>query len=175
MNEYNIMVTRKQNKVLKKYTVKKSPKVDFQRITDVAHQQRREKEHKLIHYLRDNDIPPEQALGIIERAVETKTTGHRFHWKMMRFTLYIWARVEEHKTLVMKPKIDTVRELVSTPKYKRLWETFPQARDFNHQREVKNLAQLISEPRQQIYFKSKHFLYEGTKKSIPQDILDKIK
>ena len=175
INEEDIMITRKQKKVLKKYTVKKTPKVDFQRITDVAHQQRREKEHKLIHYLRDNDIPPEQALGIIERAVETKTTGHRFHWKMMRFTLYIWARIEEHKTLVMKPKIDTVRELVSTPKYKRLWETFPQARDFNHQREVKNLAQLISEPRQQIYFKSKHFLYEGTKKSIPQDILDKIK
>ena len=175
INEEDIMITRKQKKVLKKYTVKKTPKVDFQRITDVAHQQRREKEHKLIHYLRDNDIPPEQALGIIERAVETKTTGHRFHWKMMRFTLYIWARITEHKTLVMKPKIDTVRELVSTPKYKRLWETFPQAREFDHQREVKNLAQLISEPRQQIYFKSKHFVYEGTQKNIPQEIVDKIK
>tara|TARA_R100000935_G_scaffold577_1_gene2059 strand:- start:232 stop:741 length:510 start_codon:yes stop_codon:yes gene_type:complete len=169
------MVTRKQNKVLVKGIVKKSPKVDFQRFTDEAHQKRRVEEHKLIHWLRDNSIPPAQALGIIERAVNTKTTGHRFNWKMMRFTLYIWARVEEHKTLVMKPKIDTVRELVSTPKYKRLWETFPQSNSFSHEREVKNLAQLISEPRQQIYFKSDNFLYEGTKKNIPQPIIDKIK
>ncbi len=112
---------------------------------------------------------------LLELIPISKTTGHRFNWKMMRFTLYIWARVQEHKTLVMKPKIDTVRELVSTPKYKRLWETFPQSNPFSHQREVKNLAQLIAEPRQQIYFKSSNFLYEGTKKNIPQDIIDKIK
>ena len=155
--------------------MKKATKVDFQRFTDEAHQKRRVEEHKLIHWLRDNDIPPAQALGIIERAVNTKTTGHRFNWKMMRFTLYIWAREKEYRTLVMKPKIDTVRELVSTPKYKRLWETFPQSNPFSHQREVKNLAQLIAEPRQQIYFKSSNFLYEGTKKNIPQDIIDKIK
>ena len=169
------MVPRKQTKVLVKGIVKKATKVDFQRFTDEAHQKRRVEEHKLIHWLRDNDIPPAQALGIIERAVNTKTTGQRFNWKMMRFTLYIWARVQEHKTLVMKPKIDTVRELVSTPKYKRLWETFPQSNPFSHQREVKNLAQLIAEPRQQIYFKSSNILYEGTKKNIPQDIIDKIK
>jgi len=169
------MAIRKQTKVLVKGILKKATKVDFQRFTDEAHQKRRVEEHKLIHWLRDNDIPPAQALGIIERAVNTKTTGHRFNWKMMRFTLYIWAREKEHRTLVMKPKIDTVRELVSTPKYKRLWETFPQSNPFSHQREVKNLAQLIAEPRQQIYFKSSNFLYEGTKKNIPQDIIDKIK
>jgi hypothetical protein len=169
------MVVRKQKKVLVKGIAKKSPKVDFQRFTDEAHQKRRVEEHKLIHWLRDNDIPVAQALGIIERAVNTKTTGHRFNWKMMRFSLYIWARVQEHKTLVMKPKIDTVRELVSTAKFKRLWETFPQSNSFSHQREVKNLAQLIAEPRQQLYFKSGNFKFEGTEKLIPQDLLDKIK
>ena len=143
------MVVRKQKKVLVKGIAKKSPKVDFQRFTDEAHQKR--------------------------RVVNTKTTGHRFNWKMMRFTLYIWARVEEHKTLVMKPKIDTVRELVSTAKFKRLWETFPQSNSFSHEREVKNLAQLISEPRQQIYFKSNNFKFEGKEKLIPQELLDKIK
>ena len=173
------MVTRKQKKVLVKYTTKKAPKADFQRSgimnIKVAHEMRRTEEHKLIHWLRDNSIPPAQALGIIERAVENKTTGHRFHWKMMRFCLYLWARVEENKTLVMKPKIDTVRELVSSKKYKRLWETFPQSKEFDHAREVKNLAQLISEPRQQIYFKSANFVYEGTKTPIPQHIVDKVK
>ena len=173
------MVIRKQKKVLVKYTTKKAPKVDFQRSgimnIKVAHEMRRTEEHKLIHWLRDNSIPPAQALGIIERAVDTKTTGHRFNWKMVRFSLYLWARVAEDKTMFMKPKIDTVRELVSTPKYKKLWGTFPQSRDFDHAKEVKNLAQLIAEPRQQIYFKSANFVYEGTKTPIPQHIVDKIK
>ena len=77
--------------------------------------------------------------------------------------------------MFMKPKIDTIRELVSTPKYKRLWDTFPQRKEFDHANEVKKLNQLIAEPRQQIYFKSKNFVYEGTKKLIPQDIIDKVK
>tara|TARA_R110002126_G_scaffold55324_2_gene148922 strand:+ start:93 stop:602 length:510 start_codon:yes stop_codon:yes gene_type:complete len=169
------MVTRKTKKVLVKYTTKKTPKVNFQRQTDEKHEQRRAEEHKLIYWLRDNDISPAQALGIMERAVDTNTTGHRFHWKMMRFTLYLWKRIEEGKQMFMKPKIDTIRELVSTPKYKRLWDTFPQRKEFDHANEVKKLNQLIAEPRQQIYFKSKNFVYEGKKINIPQDIIDKVK
>jgi hypothetical protein len=130
----------------------------------------------LVRNLEALKVDPKRAMRLINDNLNKSKDGNtRFNWKMMRFTLYIWARVQEHKTLVMKPKIDTVRELVSTPKYKRLWETFPQSNPFSHQREVKNLAQLIAEPRQQIYFKSSNFLYEGTKKNIPQDIIDKIK
>ena len=172
------MKARKSKKVLVKYAPKKTPKVNFPKgimNTDVAHQFRRKEEHKLIHWLRDNNVTPAQALGVIERAVDTKTTGHRFHWKMVRFTLYLWARVVENKTLVMKPKIDTIRELVSSSKYKKLWDTYPQSGDFDHANEVKKLNQLIAEPRQQINFKSKNFVYEGKKINIPQDIIDKIK
>ena len=131
--------------------------------------------NKLAKFLRDKNITPEVALGILERAIDTKTTGHRFHWKMTRFTLYIWARYEENKTMFLKPKIDTVRELVSVKKYKRLWDTYPTHRNFNHQKEVKNLAQLIAEPRQQIYFKEGNFKYEGTNKLMPQVLIDKLK
>ena len=60
------MVTRKTKKVLVKYTTKKTPKVNFQRQTDEKHEQRRAEEHKLIYWLRDNDISPAQALGIME-------------------------------------------------------------------------------------------------------------
>ena len=60
------------------------------------------------------------------------------------------------------------------PKYKNLYETFPLA-PFNPHKEVKNLAQLIAEPRQTKEFKSKNFVYEGTKKNIPQGIIDKLR
>ena len=129
----------------------------------------------LVDYLKDHKISADVALGIIERALDTKSTGHRFHWKMTRFTLYIWERVKENKNLFLKPKIDTVREVVSSKKYKRLYDTYPSQKPFDHKNEVKKLAQLIAEPRQQIYFKEGNFVYEGTKKPIPQSIIDKIK
>ena len=129
----------------------------------------------LVDYLEDNKISADIALGIIERALDTKSTGHRFHWKMTRFTLYIWERVKENKDLFLKPKIDTVREVVSTKKYKRLYDAYPSQKPFDHKNEVKKLAQLIAEPRQQIYFKEGNFFYEGTKKPIPQSVIDKIK
>ena len=137
----------------------------------------------LVDYLKDKEISADIALGIIERALDTKSTGHRFHWKMTRFTLYIWERVKENKDLFLKPKIDTVREVVSTKRYRRLWDAYPRRvlalprkkPVFDHANEVKKLAQLIAEPRQQIYFKEGNFKYEGTNKLIPQHIIDKIK
>ena len=135
-----------------------------------------EKDYKeLVDFLKSQKIEPKVAIGIIERALNTKSTGHRFHWKMTRFTLYIRERVKENKDLFLKPKIDTVREIVSTKKYKRLYDTYPMQKPFNHANEVKKLAQLIAEPRQQIYFKEGNFKYEGTNKLIPQHIIDKIK
>ena len=129
----------------------------------------------LVDYLKDNNVSADIAFGIIERALDTKSTGHRFHWKMTRFTLYIWERVKEKEALFLKPKIDTVREIVSTKKYKRLYDAYPARKPFNHANEVKKLAQLIAEPRQQIYFKEGNFKYEGTNRIIPQHIIDKIK
>ena len=144
----------------------------------------KEKDYReLVNFLKSQKIEPKVAQGIIERALDTKSTGHRFHWKMTRFTLYIWERVKENKDLFLKPKIDTVREVVSTKRYKRLWDAYPrrvlalprQKPIFDHANEVKKLAQLIAEPRQQIYFKEGNFKYEGTNRIIPQHIIDKIK
>jgi len=129
---------------------------------------------KLVDFLTEQKVSPDMALGILKRAIETKTTGHRFAWKMMRFTLYIWQRVKDSDEMFMRPKIDTVREIVSSKEYKRLYDTYPHG-PFNHQNEVKKLAQLIAEPRQQIYFKEGNFKYKGTNKIIPQKVLDKVK
>jgi len=46
---------------------------------------------------------------------------------------------------------------------------------FDLYNEIKKLTQLIAEPRQDKEFKSKNFVYEGTKKNIPQTVIDKLR
>jgi len=43
------------------------------------------------------------------------------------------------------------------------------------QLQFKRLNHLITDPRQQEYFKSKYFTFEGKTENIPQDLIDKIK
>ena len=45
------------------------------------------------------------------------------------------------------------------------------------EKEIKNLTQLIAEPRQTKEFKSKNFVYEGSKppKNIPQSVIDRLR
>tara|TARA_Y100000294_G_C8554931_1_gene336809 strand:- start:92 stop:505 length:414 start_codon:yes stop_codon:yes gene_type:complete len=130
---------------------------------------------KLIAYIKKEDISPAQALGIIQRANQVNASNYRTHWKMTRFTLYLWARYREYKRGGMKAKIETVREVVSSSKFKRLYDTYPMNRTINMRLEAKRLNQLIAEASQQIHFRSKNFVFEGTKKNIPQDIINKIK
>ena len=124
----------------------------------------------LITYLKDNNITEDDALLYIKQSMPPKR-----HWKMMRFTLYMWKRVEEHNKGMKRSRIATVIYLVSSPKYKRLYDTFPGQPKFDSEREAKNLSQLIAEPRQDKEFKSKNFFYEGTKKNIPQSLIDKLR
>jgi len=131
--------------------------------------------HKLITYLKKEKISPAQALGIIQRANQVNSSNYRTHWKMVRFTLYLWARYKEYKRGDLKPKIQTVREVVATENFKQLYKTYLTRRDFNEKLEVKRLNQLIAETSQQIHFKSKNFVFKGTNKPIPQDIIEKIK
>ena len=130
---------------------------------------------KLIAYIKKEDISPAQALGIIQRANQVNSSNYRTHWKMTRFTLYLWARYKEYKRGDMRTKIETIREVVSSSKFERLYETYPMNRTINIKLEVKRLNQLIAETSQQIHFRSKNFVFEGTKKNIPQDIINKIK
>ena len=88
--------------------------------------------------------------------------------------MYLWKRIENEKRGINKNRIETVAEVVHMPKYKRLYDTFP-LMPFDADKEIKNLTQLIAEPRQSKEFKSKHFVYEGTKKNIPQSVIDKLR
>ena len=124
----------------------------------------------LITYLKANNVTEDDALLYIKQSLPPKR-----HWKMMRFTLYLWKRIEEHNKGRKRSRIATVIYLVSSPKYKRLYDTFPGQPKFNSEREAKNLSQLIAEPRQDKEFKSKNFVYEGTKRNIPQEVINRLR
>ena len=124
---------------------------------------------KLLKMLEQRGISEDEAIEYIEKSIPYKRT-----WKMWRFTLYLWKRIENEKRGINKNRIETVAEVVHMPKYKRLYDTFP-LMPFDADKEIKNLTQLIGEPRQSKEFKSKHFVYEGTKKNIPQSVIDKLR
>tara|TARA_R100000781_G_scaffold110334_1_gene75763 strand:+ start:83 stop:463 length:381 start_codon:yes stop_codon:yes gene_type:complete len=124
---------------------------------------------KLLKMLEQRGISEDEAIEYIEKSIPYKRT-----WKMWRFTLYLWKRIENEKRGINKNRIETVAEVVHMPKYKRLYDTFP-LMPFDADKEIKNLTQLIAEPRQSKEFKSKNFVYEGTKKNIPQSVIDKLR
>ena len=123
----------------------------------------------ILKYLKQRNITQEQAIKYIESSIPYKRI-----WKMWRFTLYLWARIDNEKRGIKKNRIETVAQVVTAPKYKRLYDTFPLPK-FDHNNEIKKLTQLIAEPRQDKEFKSKNFVYEGTKRNIPQEVIDKLR
>ena len=124
---------------------------------------------KLERMLKERGISEEDAIKYIESSIPYKRT-----WKMWRFTLYLWKRIVDDKRGVKRNRIETVIRVVTDPKYKRLYDTFPLPK-FDPDKEVKNLTKLIAEPRQRKEFKSKNFFYEGTNKNIPQPVIDRLR
>ena len=123
----------------------------------------------ILKYLKQRDITQEEAIKYIESSIAYKRI-----WKMWRFTLYLWARIDNDKRGIKKNRIETVAQVVHMPKYKRLYDTFPLPK-FDPNNEIKKLTQLIAEPRQDKEFKSKNFVYEGTRTNIPQTVIDKLR
>jgi len=125
---------------------------------------------KLLKFLDEKGISEDDAIKYISTSIPYKRT-----WKMWRFTLYLWRRIDEAKRGVQdRTRSSSVVRVVLQAKYKRLYETFPLPL-FDPDREIKNLTQLIAEPRQNKEFISKNFVYEGTKKNIPQSVIDKLR
>jgi hypothetical protein len=138
-----------------------------------------EKYKQVIGYLIRNKISDEAALAILDKTIKIDWKKHasnpRIQWKMWRFTLYLWARIDEDKKGLMGKKIETIRRVVAQPKYQRLWDTFPQRGAFNLNKEIKNLNLLVTDPRQFGYFREENFVFEGTQRKIPQEIIDKVR
>jgi len=130
---------------------------------------------KLLDYLDKEGINPLNALEIVKKHNTINPSNYRTHWKMTRFTLYLWQRIKEDKAQMLGKKIDSIRRVVATEKYKRLYKLYPGHKAFNEAKEVKNLNLLITDPRQFIHFKERNFVYENTKHRIPQGLIDKLR
>jgi len=126
----------------------------------------------LVYELKKMDITPGEAYRII--AEKKGNTNIRFQWKMMRFTMYVWERLKESEKMFQRPKIDTVREVVSRRKFKEFFYGYYPDLEFDHDKEVKLLNKLIAEKPQRPFFKEGYYFYPGTKKVIPQKVLDTI-
>ena len=130
---------------------------------------------KLLDYLDKEGINPLNALEIVKKANTINPSNYRSHWKMTRFSLYLWQRIKEDKANMLGKKIDSIRRVVATEKYKRNYKLYPGHKAFNEAKEVKNLNLLITDPRQFIHFKERNFVFENTKRRIPQGLIDKLR
>ena len=126
----------------------------------------------LVYELKKMQVTPGEAYRIINQ--KKGDTDMRFHGNRMRLTIFIWARVEEDKGMYLKPKIDTVRGVVSARKFEQFFRGYFPDLEFDHDKEVKLLNKLIADKGVRPYFKEGYYLYEGTKRHIPQKHLDRI-
>ena len=128
---------------------------------------------ELVEYLKKRGISPQDNVDIVEKTTpEAQEDNKRFNWKMLRFTLYLWKRVEQDKNGNLWSKTDTAKEVVESKKYKDMYQPFNSSSRFDPKKEAKNLFKLVTDPRQKPYFKSRYFVYERSKKTIPQDHID---
>ena len=128
---------------------------------------------KLINYLKKREISPKEAIDIIQKSTpEAQEDNKRFNWKMFRFTMYLWKRVEQSKKGNLLTKKATAEAVAESKKYKDIYQAFNSSSKFDPRQEAFNLFKLVTDPRQRPYFKSRFFVYERTKKTIPQDHID---
>jgi len=132
---------------------------------------------KLLIYLSKRDIEPLDAIDIIHASTpEGQESNKKFNWKMMRFTLYVWQRLEEEKARNLNSKTESARLVVSSKNYKQLFEGYHNTTKFDEKKEAKNLFKLVTDPRQKHLFKPRFFVYPKNhpnhKKTIPQDHID---
>ena len=128
----------------------------------------------LINYLIDQDITPKEALEIIKSHSQLNPTNRRTQWKMYRLSMFLWARVEEDKAGFLGKKSDTIRRLITTETYQKMWEAFNKGK-MNQEKEFTNLQYLLNDPRQAPFLKSKYHVFKNTQKPIPQELIDKLK
>jgi len=126
----------------------------------------------LVSYLKKREISAQDAIDIIQKSTpEAQEDNKRFNWKMLRFTMFLWKRIEQEKKGNLWSKTDTAKEVVNSKNYKDMYQAFNSTK-LNPEKEAKNLFKLVTDPRQKPYFKSRYFVYERTKKTIPQDHID---
>ena len=111
----------------------------------------------------------DDVLELTKKSVEINPDNQRFLWRARRLELYIAQRLEEYKKGILGKKAESVRRVMEKDNYKRLVKSF-QLRG-RAGRAFKNFNHLITDPRQQHFFKLKNFKVKG----LTEDLLKKIK
>ena len=139
---------------------------------------------KLGKYLRENDIKVEEAKNILKRALEINPTNVRSLWKINRFEMYIWQRMEEHNKDLLGKKIESCRRVVASKNYinehKEHHQGIMGLKKVDNEYEAFKLNKLVTDPRQYPFFKSKYLRMPSPKLKrlnvkIPQEIIDKVR
>ena len=126
----------------------------------------------LLDYLEKRDIDPLEARDIIHKSTpEAQEDNKRFNWKMLRFTMYLWERIEQDKKGYLWKKTDTAKAVVESKNYIKMYEAFNNSK-YDPKKEAFNLFKLITDPRQKPYLKSRYFVFKNSKNNIPQEIID---
>ena len=60
----------------------------------------------VIEYLKKNEVDPKEAVDTLKRALEINPTNIRSLWKISRFEMYIWQRLEEYNKDLLGKKIE---------------------------------------------------------------------
>ena len=119
--------------------------------------------------MRENDLKEDDVLELTKKSVEINPNNHRSVWKAMRLQLYIAQRLEEYNKGLLGKKAESVRRVMEKDNYKRLAKSFQLSGRAG--RAFKNFNHLITDPRQQHFFKLKNFKVKG----LTKDLLEKIK
>ena len=119
-------------------------------------------------YLKENDTKLKDAKDILKRALEINPNNQRSVWKARRLELYIAQRFEEYKKGLLGKKAECVRRVMEKDTYKRLAKSSNLTGRAG--RAFKNFNHLITDPRQQHFFKLKNFNIKG----LTKDVLEKI-
>jgi len=132
-------------------------------------------ERELLEALKKLKVKPSEAYRIVNDKINRDNSENiRFNWKMLRFTLFIWQRVKEHEDGYLKPKIDTVRDVIKDVRMEQFFYGYFPDIKMNAESEGRALNKLIAEKSQQQYLMEGYYLYERTKKIIPQKHLNTI-
>ena len=127
---------------------------------------------KLIKFLEEKKISPDEALEILDRTLQTKPTSERSRWKMARFSMYLSARyLEDVLNIRTVKRKGTVDRLCKSTQYRKEFERYNQGKRFDLKKQIANLYYLITDPRQFDYFRPENFkfpkgLFKGAKTTL---------
>ena len=65
-------------------------------------------------YLQEQDMDVKEAIGTLKKALEINPNNLRTLWKMNRFEMYVWQRLDEDNKGLLGKKIESCRTVVAS-------------------------------------------------------------